>query len=201
MFCCIYICASCVCSAGWGQKRAMNPLELGLLMVESLYVGVGNCIQVQFPANALNGWTTSPGPSPGILISCYALQFLRVWDTNMIHLSPQVFICWTFPLYVDLLKLRFQVNSGHVTTPHPTLHSWKWAFRWLLSFFLNLWGFFSLLLAQGNTDLMLIYFFFSSTFCCSLERSSIFWTLWLSCDLKNERLSWFFLIKNPYILE
>lgn len=73
----LYLCIMCV--QCWMRPEEGNEsLGTGVIDGESLYVGVGNCIQVQFPANALHGWTTSPGPSPGILISCYALQFLRV---------------------------------------------------------------------------------------------------------------------------
>ena len=87
MFCCVYICASCECSAGRRQKRALKSLELELLMVMSLYLVAGNLTQVHFPANALNVWTTSPGPSTDSLIFCRALEFLRVWDKKMVHLS------------------------------------------------------------------------------------------------------------------
>lgn len=46
MFPCMYVCVPCKCSAYRGQKRELESLEVGLQIVVSHHVGVGN--QTQF---------------------------------------------------------------------------------------------------------------------------------------------------------
>ena len=55
------VCALHVCSAHGGQKRATDPLELELQMVEPPYVGAGNQTPVSAGAtSALTGPASSP---------------------------------------------------------------------------------------------------------------------------------------------
>lgn len=63
VFCVLYVCALCMCSAHGGQKRAMEPLELVLQMLPY------GC------------WEPNPGPLRSLL-SCQELEILNPFLRN-----------------------------------------------------------------------------------------------------------------------
>lgn len=57
----VYLCAACVCVAGGGQKRTLDPLELELRTVVNDHVGAGNSLTpLQEQPVLLNCWAVSP---------------------------------------------------------------------------------------------------------------------------------------------